>query len=651
MALMVLQKLHVLRNAVVPLFFSPSIWTSSACRQLLSGCSAVEPGRRWLCITSQEPAFLVSGSVQLSRYTSVEGHHTSSLHRLSPEEDHVFKDGLSSCTTSEQVLRLVRSSSQLSGASAASVLQRLADLEQDGAGGLRDPAALLSDTALVELCLKLQKDSAELEDEVVIQALVGCTRLYLDPQSRLVLRLVSESQVRLDRGCLSISALCGLASALFALKGPDCVLLAQVMEQLKNKDLFELNTDELTVVYGMLAAGVAESGRYQNLLNKINRQAVSLTPRMDPGMVSKTLDVLVTLRQARVLKLLEALCKQAVCHLPNFTDAELAVVLSALMHYKHRDSLLVEALERHVPNTVFNAEPETITRVMQYLGHCCIISPPVFDAVAESFVYRADEYSTTQISHQIEALGVVGYVPQEAGRFFRKVESVLNARFTQFQPENLVKLLYACALLQRYPLNFVSKVFNPFFLQELQKENSMIDHAVLAQLTQLYMAVKLECPFYNGHLLLPKLCVKSFQFAKSSLETRVEPQLYHGVKVGLMKLLGTRAYFVFRVVTPNFYNIDVEIKLDAEGYVVPVGNANVSKRQLLGKEAMKQRHLKLLGYEVVQIPYYEFKKLENKAEIVKYLHKKIFRQTELVITDSPHRQTQAEAGCYDHRHF
>lgn len=79
-----------------------------------------------------------------------------------------------------------------------------------------------------------------------------------------------------------------------------------------------------------------------------------------------------------------------------------------------------------------------------------------------------------------------------------------------------------------------------------------------------------------------------------------------------------------------------------------------NKRQLLGKEAIKQRHLKLLGYEVVQvrpstsvpsehvfdeipnffvlhiffpifqIPYYEFEKLQNKASVLEYLHQKIF---------------------------
>ncbi|XP_066537441.1 FAST kinase domain-containing protein 3, mitochondrial isoform X2 [Hoplias malabaricus] len=644
MALMVLKRLSVLKQAAGPLLLYTaehhvricSIRTSSVWHQLR--CTA-ESRRRQLCITSRDSLLLLSGSIRLTRDPSLTGRPTSLLHRLSSDEDLDFKQRLSSCSTSRQVLRLLRSSPELSASSAAAVLHQLADLEQDGAGGLKDPATLLNDVALSELCLRLETDSAELEDEVVIQVLLGCTRLFLDPWSRLVVRLVSESQERLDRGGLSIGALCRLAKALFALEGPNCAMLTQAMGQLQNKDPAQWDASELTTVYSTLAASLAEGGRYQDLLNEMNARALSLAPRMEPAMVSETLKSLVTLSQAQALPLVIALCKQAVRHVPNFADTELAVVLSALMHYGHSDHFLVEALEHHISKTAFTAHPDMVTKVMQYFGRRRIFSPSVFDAVAESFVYRADEYTTGQISRQIAALGVVGYVPQDAGRLFRKVESVLNARFSQFQPKALLDLLHACTLLQRYPLNFVSKIFSPYFLQQFQ-EGSGLDRVMLAQLTQLYMTVKLECPFYNGPRLLPKLRVKAFLFPGCSLETPLDTHLYSNVKTGLVDLLGARSYFASRVLTPYCYTLDVEIKLDEEGYVLPASHDEVYKRialcidgpkrfaanatQLLGKEAIKQRHLRILGYEVVQIPYYEFEKLKGKAETVEYLHKKIF---------------------------
>ncbi|XP_076828779.1 FAST kinase domain-containing protein 3, mitochondrial [Brachyhypopomus gauderio] len=613
---------------------APQIWAARCWRSL----------QRGLCVRARDPLFLVAGSVRPPRDSSVGGARASLLHRFISDEERGFNKRLSSCSSSQQVMCLLRSSPPLSGAAAASVLHRLADLERDGAGGPRDPEPPLSDSALDEMCGRLEQDSAELEDEVVVKALLGCARLQMDPWSRPVARLVTEIQVHLDSGHLGVRALCSLALALFALRGPDCDVLAQVMRQLQDKDPGNWSTEELSTVYNMLAEGAGQDGRYQDLLNQMNSHALGLASRMDPAAVSETLGALVALGQMQALPLAIAMCKQAVRHIPNFTDAQLATVLSALTRYGHGDRFLTEALEHHVPKVAFTAHPETVTGAMQYFAQRRILSPALFDAVAEGFVYRADEYTTGQVTRQMTALAALGYVPQEAGRFFRKVELVLNSRFSHFQPRALLELLHACTLLRRYPLNYVSRVFSPYFLQQLQDEGRRMDQTVLAQLTQLYMTMKLECPSYDGPRLLPKLRVKSFLSAGQSVETQVDLQLLNAVKSSLVDLLGARSYFASRVLTPYCYTLDVQIKLDEDGYILPASHVEevfkwvavcidgpnrfaANSQQLLGKEAIKQRHLRILGYEVVQIPYYEFETMKSKEEVVKYLHKKIFPQS------------------------
>ncbi|XP_016098162.1 FAST kinase domain-containing protein 3 isoform X2 [Sinocyclocheilus grahami] len=603
------QILPSLKACVVKRLSSPGLRTSTVC---VPTCSSLSP--RGVCTTKRDPMFLVAGSVRPYQELLPSGSGLSLLHHLTSDEDHTFMKRLTSCTSSQQVLRLLRSYPLLSGAAAASILHRLADLEHDSACGLWKPETLLSDVGLNKLCQTLEHDSARLQDEVLVRALLGCTRLYLDPQSRLVLRLVFESQKRLNLERLSVEALCGLSRALFALEGPNSGMIKQAMSQLQNKDTAQWNTAELVAVYSMLATGLGEDGCYLELLNEINAQALQLVQQMGPGAISEILGALFKLRHKEALPLVIALCKQAVHHVQNFADPELIVVLSALMHYGHSDHFLVEALERHVPKVAFTAHAETVTKVMQFFRRWRILSPPVFNTVAESFVYRAEEYSTWQVSQQIAALGVLGYLPPDAGRLFQK----------------------------RYPLNFVSKVFSPYFMQQLQgEEGSGIDHRVLAQLTQLYMTVKLECPFYDGPRLSPKFQVKSFLASGQSLETPVEPHFYNAVKSALVDLLGAKSYFASRVLTPCCYTLDIEIKLDEEGYVLPASHTNeVHKRialcidgskrfaanaeKLLGQEAIKQRHLRILGYEVVQISYYEFEKLKDKKEVVEYLHKKIF---------------------------
>lgn len=606
------------------------------CRKLLQDSLT-----RSLTTIVREPAFITSCSVGIHR-DSVPRFCLTQLHRPTAIEEQSFLHRLETCSSSRQVFRLLRSVEIVSDTMVAAALHRVADLEQEG-GALNNPT-VLEEATIRALCFQLEQDSGRLTDAGLVSALLACTRLYLDPWSTLMVRLMSESQARLDRGEMTIGELCTLGQAMLAIEGPGSVMLEQLMEQIQRQELSNWSLADLVAVYRLLQGGVGVDGKYRDLLNAMHSHAVTVTSRMDPAAVSGVLGALVTLNQMQAMPLVINLCKQAVRHVPHFTDEELTHVLGALMHFGHSDHYFMEAMEKYVPTVAFTSHPETITKVMQFFGRRNILSPPVFDAIAESFVYRADDYSTSQVARQIMAFGKLGYLPPNAGQVFGKVETILHTRFSQFQPRTLLSLLHACTLVERFPVNFVSKVFSSYFLQQLQEQGMGIERGVLAQLTQLYMTVKLECPFYEGPKLLPKYRVKSFLMSGRSLETPVDPHLYNSVKTGLVDLLGDRSYFGSKVLTPYCYTLDVEIKLDEEGYVLPASQTDdvykrialcidgqkrftSNLRQLLGKEAIKQRHLRLLGYEVVQIPYFEYEKLQSKNSMVEYLHQKIFPHT------------------------
>ncbi|XP_070708959.1 FAST kinase domain-containing protein 3, mitochondrial [Pempheris klunzingeri] len=598
-------------------------------------------GIRSLTTVARELSFIASSSVGLHRHSGPQLRLTQ-LHRPTAAEEHAFQHRLQGCSSSRQVFSLLRSVEVMSDTMAAAALHRVADLEQEGKA-LKDPTVLEKDT-IKALCFQLEQDSRRLTDAGLVSALLACTRLFLDPWSTLMVRLVSESQERLDRGQMSVGQLCTLGQAMLAMEGPGCVMLGQVIELIQKEEPAQWSMADLIAVYRLLQDGVGEDGKYRDLLNAMHTHAVTVTYRMDSAAVSTMLSALMTLNQTQAIPLVIRLCKQAVRHVPHFTDEELTVVLGALMHFGQSDQYFVEAMEKYVPTMVFTSHSETVTKVMQFFGRRNIVSPAVFDAVAESFVYRADDYTTSQVARQIMTLGKLGYLPPNAADVFRKVEAILHSRFSQFQPRTLLNLLHSCTLVQRFPVNFVSKVFSSYFLQQLQDQGTGMNRYILAQLTQLYMTLKLECPFYEGPRLLPKYRVKSFHMPGRSLETPVDTHLYNSVKTVLEELLGDRSYFGSKVLTPYCYTLDVEIKLDEEGYVLPASSNDdvykriavcidgqkrftTNQRQLLGKEAIKQRHLRLLGYEVVQIPFYEFEKLHNKSSAVKYLHQKIFPHT------------------------
>ncbi|XP_072365088.1 FAST kinase domain-containing protein 3, mitochondrial [Scyliorhinus torazame] len=561
----------------------------------------------------------------------------SKQHTFSNEQN--FLKHLNNCKTVKQVFKLLNSSVSIVDAMTAAALLKISQIERDG-NELKNPAVLLENEVFKALCFQFEHESLRLSNTGLVTALYAYVQLYVDPESTLMVRLLSECQLRLNKGQLLIKDICLLGKALLDLEGPRCRMLKQIMEEIQGQKTDDWTSEEIAMVYNLLEAGVGEGGNYQQLLNKMNIHALHLASRMSRKVKNDILNAMVILKQTRAIPLVINLCKQSVRHVPHFSDQELIVVLNALMYFGHSDRFFTDALERNFPQKAFIMQPEAISKVMQYCSQRRILSAPIFDAVAESFVYNSDNFTTEEIALQIIPFGKLNYLPPNAGQLFRKIENLLRGRFSQFQPRTLLNLLHSCILIERFPVNFVAKIFSPYFLQQLEAEGIGFDKFVLAQLTQLFMTMKLECRTFEGPNLPPKYRVKSFLTPGRSVESVVDEHLYSKVKNALTDLLGARNYFASRVLTPYGYTLDAEIKLDEEGYVLPASQReeifrrialciddqrrfSVNSHNLLGKETIKQRQLRLLGYDVVQIPFYEFDKLQN-SEMIEYLHKKIF---------------------------
>ncbi|XP_028447534.1 FAST kinase domain-containing protein 3, mitochondrial-like [Perca flavescens] len=75
-------------------------------------------------------------------------------------------------------------------------------------------------------------------------------------------------------------------------------------------------------------------------------------------------------------------------------------------------------------------------------------------------------------------------------------------------------------------MNYMSKVFRPYFLQRLQAQGEPLDKNALGQLTQLHLSTSLECTYYWGPRLPFFLHVKKFSSANQAFETPMESLLY-----------------------------------------------------------------------------------------------------------------------------
>ncbi|NXL60666.1 FAKD3 protein, partial [Chordeiles acutipennis] len=554
-------------------------------------------------------------------------------------EEQLFFKKLHSLCTSKEIFDFLSSVEFMSDTMASGALQRISEVEVDG-NGLKSPEGVLENEVFRALCFQFEFESSKLSNTGLLNALQALIKLRIDPQSTLMASLLSEGEERLGKGQLTVKNLCALGESLLELEGPSCATLEQIVNHMQKKAIEKWSPREIVMVYKILQVTVREGGQHQDLLNRLNSVTLTTVSQLSPKFTSIILNSLVVLHQSQAVSLVTALCKHSVKHIPCFTGDELVNVLEAFLYFERREQIFTEALETHVPKSIFTMHPQTVSKVMQYCCRKMILSKPIFDAVAEGFISNADRLTTDQIAEYIIPFGTLNYLPPSASSMFGKLETVLHARFSHFQPRTLLNLLHSCVLIQRYPVNFLPKIFSPYFLQQLQAQPPGLDRTATSQLTQLFLTVTLECPFYEGPRLSPKYQVKAFLTPHSSLDVH----LLKRVKTGLLYLLKKRIYFASEVSTPYFYTVDIEIKLDEEGFVLPAAQCEevhrrivlcvdgenrfcVNSHNLLGEEAIKQRHLQLLGYEVVQIPFFEVESLQNCRKMAEYLQKKIFPHT------------------------
>ncbi|XP_054993028.1 FAST kinase domain-containing protein 3, mitochondrial isoform X2 [Sorex araneus] len=456
----------------------------------------------------------------------------------------LFHQRLDGCASSQEVLRFLEPLSVLPDTLAASALRRICELEQ-GAGDRADgtlPGQVQESHVFHALCVPFQRAPTSLSDSGLLTALQALALLcegLQSAKSSLLLDLLAEAQRRLQARTLDVRSLCVLGEILVKLRGPGCPFKL-IICQLQDKKLEEFAPEDVVALYRILQACPEKLDQHQPFLNRINTFALSVASQLSPTQISQVLTALVVLDQTQALPLVIKLGKGVVRLIPRFTDAELGRVLEAFIHFGHSDRFFTQGLERHVASRSPSLDPEVLGQILGYCSRKQILSTPILNAAADTLLCQVEKLPPAQVCDFLEPFGKLNYVPPNASALFGKLESRLLSQFKTFPPKTLLKLLHSCSLLEFHPVNFMAKLFSPYFLQQLQGGDPHLDRLALARLTQLFLTSLLECPFYKGPRLLPQFRVNSLLTPCCSLESPMEFPLYKSVMLGLIELLGAR---------------------------------------------------------------------------------------------------------------
>jgi len=321
-------------------------------------------------------------------------------------------------------------------------------------------------------------------------------------------------------------------------------------------------------------------------------------------------------------------------------ESEMLAIIYSLMQLDYMDTKLVSTMEKLIKHKGCKIqEIDLVSVICDVCAHFRIRSAVVMEGASQYLVAHSSRLSAPQIYSIARIFGHLDFHPTTGFKFWREVEQVLEEKFVQFPPKDIIQLLLSFLAIEKYPLNFNNKVFNPHFLDRLHSQQEE-DVALSRQQLKLYDAgMKLECRGYGGPYL-----PKDKSYKQIDLDARVKKManvLFEplGELLGDYSRLGTHVVLSSLPLHPS-YIVDMMIYPTRAEALLRFGfktenSSNIavlvhlpehydrSGHHLVGEQVLRVRHLKTMGFRVMTVNYATAAKLQtNHQQLKDYLEER-----------------------------
>lgn len=326
---------------------------------------------------------------------------------------------------------------------------------------------------------------------------------------------------------------------------------------------------------------------------------------------------------------------------------------------------LVEESVAVLQNFVDEINYVNVAKIAYFLSRTNYLSTLLLDRIASVVVQQIEKIHPFSVFAIILPFSILNYDPPQRDEFFGACIQCLNSYVGSLDPLKLVFLAFSLATVEYFPEDLLKKIFTIEFLARLDSQlqilSSSLRKSVLFRFMELNRAVCLECPEFQIPWFHDRFCQQ--QYTKDAgIMNEAKQQIYKM----LAEILGGMNYVKSSILSPYYYRIDFECVLDKQkkplpyrGHSVTLGKTLgtdwelntqrveaslppgaeriafefldlkafcINLPHLKGKSAMKKRHLEILGYHVIQVPYFEWNSMamSTKAARLDYLKEHIF---------------------------
>ncbi|KAK5616889.1 hypothetical protein CRENBAI_015763 [Crenichthys baileyi] len=330
------------------------------------------------------------------------------------------------------------------------------------------------------------------------------------------------------------------------------------------------------------------------------------------------------------------------------------------------EEMLLDETFATLKRMIDQINPSNVSDLAFFLTRTNHIYPPLMDRIASVATEHIDEIHFSATYATLLPFSVLNYEPVHADELYDACIKRFTPHISSFDPHLLVLMAYSLAVADRFPEELIREIFSIDFLGKLDCQLESLPETLNMRTRQRLMdlnrAVCLECPEFQVPWFHERYCQQLQKKGNGSVSP-VQQQIHKM----LGEVLGGINFVQAAVITPYFYTVDFECKLDkhlqplpyselstmqisARGKVLwdssslenardelPAGAQRVAidfldskffcknSHHMKGEALMRRRHLEILGYRVVQIPHFEWNSMELSTQHAwkEYLRKKI----------------------------
>lgn len=369
----------------------------------------------------------------------------------------------------------------------------------------------------------------------------------------------------------------------------------------------------------------------------VERKITSLFSSLSSEAVTDILEALVKSKQSPN-RTMAALARWLNTNIHAVSESDLESIVKCFTILEYSDGQMEKALERYIKTKGIKIQNQSL--ISTVLAHCSkfrIRNPHIMNGCSEYFISHANDIKSEHIKSMFCPFGLLDYQPTNSIKFWQTFENCLNLNFDEISARDIVDIMLSCLYLEKYPINFVERIFNPYFLDVLHSTSPIIDHPQLRSDLKLFdTGMSIECDSYNGPMLPKDHSAKPVwqdgrikrvvqnltdqwtiisgghdKFTKLAAHQRLPLNSLYLIDL-LIHPAGMGRLWNFNSHTDRNLHIAVIIHVP-EHY-------DSTKQYLIGPQSMRIRHLRRLGLKVVTLDYEMLAKLRvHGNELHKYL--------------------------------